>query len=274
MRIIPAFLHCYNVEVNKIFLKLAPLIEIIKMKILFLDESGDHNLTLLDPQCPLFVLTGCVIAEDYYSHTFNELFFNFKEEMFSRKSIVLRYADYTRNQNGFEQMKVKKFRDKFYVGLNTIIKNTEFILLSLIVNKLKYKAKYGASIVDPYRFSLEVIIEMFVKLLEESKEKGIIVAESRGQQLDNELNLTFMDFKIRGTKHLRPEEIANKIDAFNIRNKWENISGLQLVDSLATPIGRSYCLKENHYIDYSVIKNKFKRIGYNNKVSGLIIVPK
>ena len=28
------------------------------MKVLFLDESGDHNLSVIDPQYPMFVLGG------------------------------------------------------------------------------------------------------------------------------------------------------------------------------------------------------------------------
>jgi Protein of unknown function (DUF3800) len=34
-------------------------------KILFLDESGDHNLAIIDPQYPLFVLGGVIIEQIY-----------------------------------------------------------------------------------------------------------------------------------------------------------------------------------------------------------------
>lgn len=34
-------------------------------KILFLDESGDHNLTAVDPQHPIFVLGGIIVDEKY-----------------------------------------------------------------------------------------------------------------------------------------------------------------------------------------------------------------
>jgi len=35
------------------------------VKILFLDESGDHNLSIIDPQYPLFVLGGVIVDMDY-----------------------------------------------------------------------------------------------------------------------------------------------------------------------------------------------------------------
>ena len=35
------------------------------MKTLFLDESGDHNLSVIDPSYPLFVLGGVIMDSDY-----------------------------------------------------------------------------------------------------------------------------------------------------------------------------------------------------------------
>ena len=39
-----------------------------RMKILFLDESGDHRLSVIDPQYPVFVL-GRVIVDAAYAAT-------------------------------------------------------------------------------------------------------------------------------------------------------------------------------------------------------------
>ena len=35
------------------------------MNILFLDESGDHNLSKIDVQYPLFVLGGVITDQEY-----------------------------------------------------------------------------------------------------------------------------------------------------------------------------------------------------------------
>ncbi len=35
------------------------------MKVMFLDESGSHNLTVIDPQYPVFVLGGVIVDADY-----------------------------------------------------------------------------------------------------------------------------------------------------------------------------------------------------------------
>ncbi|HEY3761930.1 MAG TPA: DUF3800 domain-containing protein [Verrucomicrobiae bacterium] len=52
------------------------------MKVLFLDESGDHNLTVIDPQYPLFVLGGVIIDKDYAENELTREVNTFKQELF------------------------------------------------------------------------------------------------------------------------------------------------------------------------------------------------
>ena len=42
------------------------------MQILFLDESGDHNLSVIDPAYPLFVLGGVIIDKNYAENELSE----------------------------------------------------------------------------------------------------------------------------------------------------------------------------------------------------------
>ena len=245
------------------------------MRYLFLDESGDHNLDLFDPNYPLFVLAGCALTQEEHDKTLTPLIKELKQKVFGSEKLVLHYIDYTRNQFGFERMIEQKTRELFYHQLNRVIKEADFSLFSCIVDKKKHKEKYGALAIDPYILSLEIIIEKFVQTLKAVKDKGVVIAESRGQQLDNELNLAFLDLKIRGTRYLRPKHITNCIDGFHIRKKEENLAGLQLVDSLVTPIGRRFCNRKNAYIDYGIIKSKFRKHECGKyRGYGLIILPK
>ncbi|MFA5430969.1 MAG: hypothetical protein WC329_07415 [Candidatus Omnitrophota bacterium] len=70
-------------------------------------------------------------------------------------------------------------------------------------------------------------------------------------------------------------EVPKAISDFKFKKKEENIAGLQLIDSVITPIGRKYLNKRNHYIDYEVIKAKYHRhkCGKYNGY-GLVIFPK
>ncbi|MFC2140281.1 DUF3800 domain-containing protein [Candidatus Auribacterota bacterium] len=244
------------------------------MKILFLDESGDHNLTILDENYPVFVLSGCIMDEKHHNTVLSPKIFSFKKEIFHSSKIILHYVDYTRNQHGFEKMIEKNFRDKFYTKLNHIIKETDFTLISAIIDKKEHNKKYGYRAIDPYLLSLEVIVERFIFFLQQTQDKGVIIAESRGNQLDNELELSFLDLKINGTKFLRPKEITDKIENFMIKKKKENIAGLQLVDAVVTPVGRKYLKRKNYYLNYDVIKSKFRKNKCGKyKGFGLVILP-
>ena len=35
------------------------------MKVFFIDESGDHNLKIIDPSYPIFILGGIIVEQDY-----------------------------------------------------------------------------------------------------------------------------------------------------------------------------------------------------------------
>ncbi|MBA7652010.1 hypothetical protein ES703_59839 [subsurface metagenome] len=74
------------------------------MKLLFLDEPGDHNLNIIDKDYPIFVLASCAIDENYHKNILTHRLSEFKNKLFDTEDIVLHYADYTRNQKGFNSM--------------------------------------------------------------------------------------------------------------------------------------------------------------------------
>lgn len=243
------------------------------MKYLFLDESGDHDLINIDEKYPIFVLAGCIFdAKDYKILTDN--LNKFKQKIFENKKLILHYSDYTRNKKGFERIKNKAFREGFFNNLNKLILDSSCELLACIVDKNKHNEKYGYNANNPYLLSLNFIIERFVFYLKSVKEKGRIIAESRNPQLDNELELAYLNLKIDGTRYLTPKEIKDYLEGFVIKKKEENIPGLQLIDSMVTPIGRKYLKLRNYYLDYEIIKNKFRKNKCGKyKGYGLIIFP-
>lgn len=244
------------------------------MKIIFLDESGDHDLINIDPEYPIFVLAGCIMDSQYEEKVLTAALNRFKEDFFGNNKIILHLAEYTRDGKDYEKLRDKDTREQFYAGLNKIVEEANFNLVACIIDK-KEHVKHYKNAIDLYLLSLEVILERFILCLKEDKEKGIIVAESRGTQLDNQLNIAFLDLKISGTRFLRPTDVAENIVDFHIRKKEENIAGLQLIDSIITPVGRRYLNKKNHYIAYDVIKGKFRKHQCGKyKGYGLIILPK
>jgi hypothetical protein len=188
---------------------------------LYLDESGDHNLINIDRNYPIFVLAGCIIADSENENNLQPALSTFKRTKFSSNDVIMHYKDYTRNTKGFEKMIEKSFREDFYDGWNKIIGDTDFILVSCLIDKTKHRKHYKNAM-DPYLLSLTVILEKFVYFLNSRDARGVIIAESRGNQLDNELQLAYLNLKINGTSYLTPKEISQRTgNNFYIKGKEE-----------------------------------------------------
>ncbi len=244
------------------------------MKIMFLDESGDHNLATIDPQYPMFVLTGVVMdqayAQGYLEHRLNQ----FKRQFFGRTDVVLHRADITRNRGGFEQVAEPEFRRRFFAELNELVASLDFQLIACAIRKDEHLARYGVAALDPYMLSLNVLVERFCYDIGEMPAGGMLVAERRGPQLDHELELAFLNLKIRGTRFVSATQIEERIAGLSLRDKKDNIAGLQLADLVATPIGRGL-LGKTDLQDYDVIRSKFRtdRQG-EHRGYGLVVLPK
>lgn len=147
-------------------------------------------------------------------------------------------------------------------------------MVACLVDKRSHLHRYDLRAFDPYLLSMEVLVEKFTIYLKENNDSGVIIAESRSPQLDNELNLSFLGLKINGTRFIKAREITERIKNFTIRKKEENIPGLQIIDSVVSPIGRKY-LGYKDYLNYGLIEDKFRKnkdgkyLGY-----GMVILPK
>lgn len=244
------------------------------MKILFLDESGDHNLSVIDPQYPLFVLGGVIVDKDYAESEMAEALKDFKHRIFGHDDLVLHTADITRNRNGFERMIEPDFRERFYRELNELMRSLRYTVVACAIRKEAHLSRYGVAALDPYLLSVDVLVERFCMELGDVTGGGVIVAEKRGPTLDHELDLAWLNLKIQGTRFIKAKDVEKRILALNLRAKSENLAGLQLADLVVTPIGRSIlgkAIKE----DFMVIQEKFRR-GPRGSYEGygLVVMPK
>lgn len=244
------------------------------MKILFLDESGDHNLAIIDPQYPLFVLGGVMVDKAYAEGPMTEAVQDFKRRLFGRDDIILHTADITRNRNGFEAMKNAAFRERFYAELNELMRSLDYKVVACAIRKDEHIARYGVAALDPYLLRLDLLVERFAFDVGNVSGGGLIVAERRDPTLDHELELAWLNLKIQGTRYQQAKDIEKRILAMNLRAKSENIAGLQLADLVVTPIGR-HVLGKPSKEDFEIVRTKLRRSragiaeGY-----GLVVLPK
>ncbi len=245
-------------------------------KILFLDESGDHNLTKIDQSHPIFVLGGVIVDRNYAEDEMFQKVSDFKKEIFGTDKIHLHTADFTRQRAGFENMKDRQFCDNFYRKLNQLISRLDIKIVSCAVKKEMHFSKYGIDAVDPYHLSLSLLVESFCFDIEEQEKfaKGLIIAESRDHTLNRQLELAWLNLKVSGTEHKKASDIDRNISSLNLRTKEDNLAGLEIADIVVTPIARMILGRKSR-INLEIIKSKTRKDKDGNIDGyGLIVLPK
>lgn len=244
------------------------------MKTLFLDESGDHNLSIIQTDYPIFALGGIIVENDYADGVMVDIVNQFKQDLFGTTDIILHTADITRNRNGFEKLIEPQFRKQFYDKLNALMRNLDYMIVACVIKKSDHLARYGIRAFDPYQLSLEILVERFCFEIGADGDEGHIVAERRDPLLDAQLELAWLNLKITGTQYIEATKVDNRIQGMTLRKKKDNIAGLQIADLVVSPIGRHVLGKVDRE-DFRIIEKKFRRSWSGNYQGyGLVIMPR
>lgn len=158
------------------------------MLVMFLNESGDHDLTRLDdPSRAVFVLGGVIVDSAYARTVLEPRVRALKQSFFGREDLVLHTADMVRARSGFESLAAEEARAAFVEQLNALMAELEYRVLACVVRKPEILERGDASAVDVYREALGVLVERFCDELGNSVDNGLIVAEKRRPDLDRAL---------------------------------------------------------------------------------------
>jgi hypothetical protein len=244
------------------------------VKALYLDESGDHNLAVIDPQYPLFVLGGVIMEQRYAESELPRELDAFKRGLFGRTDLVLHTADIVRNRNGFEEMKDAAFRARFLESLNALMLRLRYTVVACAIRKTHHLSRYGESAADPYLMGLDVLVERFCFEVGSIRAGGVMVAERRGPELDARLDRAWEQLKRRGTRYVGAGDIGGRITGLDLRAKAENVPGLQLADLVVSPIGRHVLGKPDRE-DWNIVRSKL-RCGPRGTTDGygLVVLPR
>ncbi|MEZ0232507.1 MAG: DUF3800 domain-containing protein [Methylophilaceae bacterium] len=243
--------------------------------VVYVDESGDHGMQNLDENYPMFVLAFCIFHKRHYSEKVVPALQKFKFNRFGHDNVVLHETD-IRKEKGSFIFPSKPHKQSFISELTSIIEQSNFILISCVIDKRALKAKSEASIPNPYHIALGFCLETLYDFLKEKgqqEKETHVVVECRGKKEDNELELEF--------RRICDSNRLDLILPFNVifADKKVNSTGLQLADLVARPIGLSVLRPEQENSAFQVLKRKFYcsggrhhvGIGYENW--GLKIFP-
>ena len=106
--------------------------------IVYVDESGDHSLTSIDPDYPVFVLSFCIFRKEEYACGVTPIIRQLKFATFGHDIVVLHEADIRRKRGVFSRLS-KEPREAFLNALTDIIGAANFQLVAVVIDKRKLK---------------------------------------------------------------------------------------------------------------------------------------
>jgi hypothetical protein len=223
----------------------------------FLDETGDHALSFVDKNFPLFLLCGCLVREDELVKIEKKIN-QFKLNYFNTTKVILHSREIRKCDGAFQILFDLDVKAKFYKDLNQILGEGQYCIVGSGIQKEEHIKKYGKGAKDPYSLSLSFVLERLIFYLDKVDEqaKVEIFAEERGKKEDRMLVSDFNSIMDRGTFYVKPDRLKNRITKFGFCRKRDNIIGLQIADLCAYPLARHLLNPEEPYIPFKVIEGK------------------
>jgi hypothetical protein len=242
---------------------------------LYLDESGDHSLKVIDPQYPVFVLGGVIVDAAYAAGEMATALRRFKTDVFGRPDITLHTADIVRQRGPFSVLVDPESRCRFHSRLNSLMRQLDYSVIACVIRKDAHLAAYGDAAIDPYALSLNVLVERFCFALADARcpRPGAIVAESRDRTLDAALLDAWRHLRERGSTYLRGRVIRDRVSELRLESKQAGIPGLELADLVVSPIGRFVAGRPARE-DWTIVESKLRRRNNDYRGAGLVVLPK
>ena len=225
---------------------------------LFIDESGDHGLSTVNPDFPVFLLCGVITASDEYDNirkSFNEI----KHSLWGNKEVIFYSRDIRKCEKEFCVLFDLEKKKWFYEQVNEVITNSKFTVIAAAIRKDKYIQRFGRLSTDVYELGLSFIVERAIFFLDATniKEKELeIIIEKRGKKEDKKLDEHFQRLLARGTGFVSSERLNDYALKISFKNKRENINGLQLADLVAYPLARHVIEPRRANPAYDLVEQK------------------
>ncbi len=208
--------------------------------IVFVDESGDHSLTSIDPDFPVFALSFCVVKKADYIGAVVPAMQGLKFKYWGHDAVVLHEHEIRKTTGDFAFLRADKaLREGFYEDLNTMMVDAPITIIASVIDKVRLKAKYPHPW-SPYRIALHFCLERLLLFLTSMGQEGKLVHvifECRGKAEDAELELAFRRI-VDGSSTWGWTSRDFSPMGFTPRfaRKSVNSTGLQLADLTARPI--------------------------------------
>lgn len=257
---------------------------------LYLDESGDHVFKKLDEIPHRFLcLLGCWFKNPSY------LDFHAKMESFKRDHLlghpdepaILHREDILNRRGCFGKLCDRNFQEKFDDELLNLIKEADFRLVAVVIDKKRLQESYGDSASHPYHLAMGYMLQRYSGYLNHINRVGDVMAESRGGTEDRLLKDSYCRVYQRGVWMDKTEFFQHSLTSreLKVKPKKANIAGLQLADLLGHPVKQAI-LKDAGIITASpppfaaqilkMLESKWNQHLYDKRIKGYgqVLFPK
>jgi hypothetical protein len=234
--------------------------------IVFVDESGDHNLEVINPEYSVFVLAFCVFRKEDYISIVCPKIQAFKLKWFGHDSIILHEREIRKDLPPFQFLKTPGLKVEFQSELTAIIRDTPMTIIPTVIRKDGLKKRY-VSPDNPYHLALLFCIERladFLRVKGHADKLTHIVFEQRGgkQGGGDEDRILELEFRrIMDGKHYLAKGGFEGME-MELISKASNSIGLQLADLVARPIGLRCLRPLQSNRSFDIIKTKFMGGGF------------
>jgi Protein of unknown function (DUF3800) len=224
--------------------------------IVYVDDSGDHSLSSINPQNPVFVLVFCIFEKDVYRTSVVPAVQKLKFDFWGHDCIILHGHDIRKRHEDFRILMNENIRKNFIHSVNVLVEQQDFTIIAAAIDKNKHIGQYAVP-KSPYAIALTFCLERLQYWLREKGQDNKlthVLVEKRGRKEDVELMSEFQ-------RIAQGNNMSGKMPNLDIRfmNKKHNSAGLQIADIVAHPIGRHVInpLQDNRAFD--IIEPKFRR---------------
>ncbi len=223
---------------------------------IFIDESGEANITNPDPRFNIFVLCGVVFREDHY-RLFDNAFKELKRKYFGNEEVVFHSIKMRNRKGPFKIFQDYKVQSEFYVDIDKIFKEEVYKIISCVVDKDKYKKVYPDRNFA-YEDSLTFLCERSISLIGRGNRENSLhfCLEKRESKKDTQLKKLYTKIVRYGTQYKSTSDFKVCHPNLFFRGKEQNINGLQFADLCAYPIARKALSPDKEQPTYNLFENK------------------
>lgn len=209
---------------------------------LYVDEVGNSDLSASKDENHRYLsLTGIILEYDYVAQEVFPAVERLKQKFFGYHPddtpIILHRKELVNRKFPFGALRDPIIGAAFDAEILQLLNFLDYKVITIVIDKQEYQNRYSTWSYDPYHYCLAVMVERYVRWLQQEDAEGDVMAEARGGNDDKRLKDSYEGLYAKGTDYVDAKLFSTHLTSsqLKIKPKSENVSGLQLADLIAHP---------------------------------------